>query len=286
MQKTGYCGKRFERLEFQPLFSKKGLTLSLRYALCCFRGEVEDMKTVNEVHKTTGVSVRTLRYYDRIGLLKPSAISAAGYRLYDDAALEKLQLILLYRELQFPLKEIKRILSSADCDRTRILAQQVELLKKKKAHLENLITFARGIQMLGVKNLDFSVFDTRKLDEYAARAQENWGKTEAWQEFEEKQKHKTREDNLRDGADMMQIFAEFGAIAGKDPSGEEAQALVEELRTFITKHFYNCTVQILSGLGKMYAGGGEFTENIDRAGGEGTAAFAGKAIEIYCERNQ
>lgn len=244
------------------------------------------MKTVNEVHRITGVSIRMLRYYDRIGLLRPSALSAAGYRLYDDAALEKLQLILLYRELQFPLKEIKQILCSADCDRTRILAQQVELLEMKKAHLENLIAFARGIQMLGVRNLDFSAFDTRKIDEYAARAKESWGKTEAWKEFEEKQKHKTREDDLRDGADMMQIFARFGAVAGQDPAGEDAQALVEKLRAFITKNFYNCTVQILRGLGKMYAGGGEFTENIDRAGGKGTAAFAGAAIEIYCKRNK
>ncbi|MBP3409540.1 MAG: MerR family transcriptional regulator, partial [Clostridia bacterium] len=114
------------------------------------------MKTVNEVSRLTGVSVRTLRYYDQIGLLKPSGLTDAGYRLYDDDALERLQLILMYRELQFPLKEIHRILESPDCDRTRILAQQVELLTLKKEHLENLITFARGIQMLGVRNLDFS----------------------------------------------------------------------------------------------------------------------------------
>lgn len=241
------------------------------------------MKTVSEVEKITGVSARTLRYYDRIGLLKPGAVSAAGYRLYSDDDLEKLQIILMYRELQFPLKEIRRILAVSDCDRTRILAQQVQLLEMKRAHLENLITFARGIQLLGVKNLDFSAFDTRKLDEYCDRARESWGKTEAWQEFVEKQKHKTREDELRDGADMMQIFAEFGAIRDQDPASEEAQALAEELRSFITKHFYNCTVQILSGLGKMYAGGGEFTQNIDGAGGEGTANFAAEAIRIYCE---
>lgn len=244
------------------------------------------MKTVNEVHKITGVSIRTLRYYDRIGLLKPSSISAAGYRLYDDAALEKLQLILLYRELQFPLKEIKRILASPDCDRTRILAQQVELLEMKKAHLENLITFARGIQILGVKNLDFSAFDTKKIDEYAARAKENWDKTDVWKEFEEKHQGKTREDDLREGAEMMQIFADFGSMMHLDPADAQVQALVETLRAFITKNYYNCTVQILRTLGKMYAGGGEFTENIDRAGGAGTAAFASAAVEIYCNQNQ
>lgn len=242
------------------------------------------MKTVNEVHKITGVSVRTLRYYDRIGLLKPTAVSDAGYRLYDDEALERLQLILLYRELQFPLKEIQRILESAACDRTKILRQQVELLELKKQHLENLITFARGIQMLGVKNLDFSAFDTRKIDDYCARARENWGKTEAWQEFEQKHQNKTRQDDLREGADLMAIFAEFGGLLGGDPASEAAQALVQKLRDFINEHYYNCTLQILSCLGKMYSGGGEMTENIDRAGGAGTAAFADEAVRIYCQR--
>lgn len=244
------------------------------------------MKTVNEVSRMTGVSIRTLRYYDTIGLLKPSGLTDAGYRLYDDDALERLQLILMYRELQFPLKEICRILESPDCDRTRILAQQVELLTLKKEHLENLITFARGIQMLGVKNLDFSAFDTRKLDDYCAQAKENWGKSDAWKEFEQKQQGKTKEDNLREGADMMELFAEFGAMMDQGPASEAAQAQVAKLRTFITDHFYNCTVQILSTLGKMYSGGGEMTENIDRAGGKGTAKFAGEAVRIYCEQNQ
>lgn len=244
------------------------------------------MKTVNEVHKLTGVSVRTLRYYDRIGLLPPSAVSDAGYRLYDDEALERLQLILMYRELQFPLKEIKRILESPDCDRTRILAQQVELLTMKKEHLENLITFARGIQLLGVKNLDFSAFDTKKIDEYCDRAKESWGKTEVWKEFEQKQQGKTKEDDLRAGAHIMEIFARFGAAMDQDPASETAQALVAELRAFITEHFYTCTIQLLAGLGKMYSGGGEFTENIDLAGGKGTADFASEAIRIYCGQNQ
>lgn len=246
----------------------------------------EDMKTVNEVSRLTGVSARTLRYYDNIGLLKPSKVTDAGYRLYDEAALERLQLILLYRELQFPLKEVRRILESPNCDRTRILSQQVELLTLKKEHLENLITFARGIQMLGVRNLDFSAFDTRKIDEYCAHAKENWGKTDAWKEFEQKQQGKTREDNLREGVDIMELFAGFGAMMDQDPASDAVQAQVAKLRDFITGHFYNCTIPILSSLGKMYAGDGEFTENIDRAGGKGTSHFASEAVRIYCERNQ
>ena len=125
------------------------------------------MMTVNEVSKLTGVSIRTLQYYDKIGLLKPTGYTESGYRLYDDTALEMLQQILLFKELEFPLKEIKEIISRPDFDRNKALKQQIKLLTMKKEHLENLIDFARGIQFIGVKTMDFSVFDTKKIDEYA-----------------------------------------------------------------------------------------------------------------------
>ena len=240
------------------------------------------MKTVNEVSKLTGVSVRTLHHYDEIGLLKPTSVTEAGYRLYDDTALERLQHILLFRELQFPLKDIKAILDSPDFDRNRALEQQIELLILKKDHLENLILYARGIKFLGVKYMDFSAFDTKKMDEYAAQAKENWGKTEAYKEFEEKSKDWTEETTENIAKDMMIIFAEFGQMKDLNPADEKVQAQVKKLQDYITEHFYNCTNQILSGLGQMYAGGGEFTENIDAYGGEGTAEFTNKAIEIYC----
>ena len=241
------------------------------------------MKTVNEVSKLTGVSVRTLHHYDEIGLLKPTSITEAGYRLYDDIALERLQHILLFRELQFPLKDIKGILDSPDFDRNKALEQQIELLTLKKEHLENLILYARGIKFLGVKNMDFSAFDTKKMDEYAAQAKENWGKTEAYKEFEEKSKDWTEETTGNIAKDMMIIFAEFGQMKELDPADEKVQAQVKKLQDYITEHFYNCTNQILSGLGQMYVGGGEFTENIDSYGGKGTAEFVNKAIQIYCQ---
>lgn len=241
------------------------------------------MKTVNEVSKLTGISVRTLHHYDEIGLLKPTSITDAGYRLYDDTALERLQHILLFRELQFPLKDIKKILDSSDFDRNKALEQQIELLKMKKEHLENLILYARGIKLLGVKYMDFSAFDTKKMDEYAAQAKENWGKTEAYKEFEEKSKEWTQETSGNIAKDMMLLFVEFGEMKDLDPADEKVQAQVKKLQEYITEHFYNCTNQILSGLGRMYACGGEFTENIDNYGGEGTAEFTHKAIEIYCK---
>lgn len=240
------------------------------------------MMTVNEVSKLTGVSIRTLHYYDTIGLLHPADITEAGYRLYDDTALERLQQILLFRELEFPLKEIKTILDSPNFDRAKALEQQIELLTIKKEHLENLITFARGIQWIGVRTIDFSVFDTKKLDDYAKRAKEQWGKTEAYKEFEEKNANVTDEQGQEIAVEFMGLFAEFGQMKDKSPEEAKVQEQVKKLQDYITEHFYNCTPQILASLGKMYAGGGEFTQNIDKAGGVGTAEFAARAIEIYC----
>ena len=240
------------------------------------------MMTVQKVSRLTGVSIRTLQYYDRIGLLHPTEYSDAGYRLYDDAALETLQQILLFRELEFPLKDIRKIIESPDFDRGKALEQQIELLTLKKEHIENLIDLARGIKLLGVRHLKFDAFDTKKIDEYAAQAKASWGNTPAYKEFEEKSKGRTKEQDRDISLGMMDIFAEFGAIRTTDPASEEAQALVKKLQGYITENFYTCTDEILNGLGKMYSGGGEFTKNIDNYGGEGTAEFAHQAIEIYC----
>ena len=123
------------------------MTLTLRNSLWYNHTEGRQaMMTVNEVSKLTGVSIRTLQYYDNIGLLKPAEYTESGYRLYDDTALETLQQILLFRELEFPLKEIKTIIMSSDFDKEKALNQQIELLTLKKEHLENLISFARGLK--------------------------------------------------------------------------------------------------------------------------------------------
>jgi DNA-binding transcriptional MerR regulator len=240
------------------------------------------MMTVNEVSKLTGVSIRTLQYYDKIGLLHPAKYTEAGYRLYNDAALETLQQILLFRELEFPLKDIKEIISRPDFDRSRALEQQIKLLTLKKEHIENLIDLAKGIKLLGVRKLKFEAFDTSKIDEYAAQAKAYWGKTPAYKEFEEKSRGRTKEEDKKIYQGMIDIFGEFGQIRNTEPSSKDAQALVKKLQDYITEHMYTCTKKILSSLGKMYAGGGDFTKNIDSYGGEGTAEFTSQAIEIYC----
>ena len=103
------------------------------------------MKTVKEVSLLTGVSVRTLHHYDAIGLLKPTRVTEAGYRLYDDTALGRLQTILLFRQLQFPLKEIRDILDSPGFDPMEALTQQIHLLELQRQQLDNLISHARKI---------------------------------------------------------------------------------------------------------------------------------------------
>ena len=240
------------------------------------------MMTVNEVSKLTGVSIRTLQYYDTIGLLKPVEYTRAGYRLYDDTSLERLQQILLFKELEFPLKEIKRIIDAPDFDRNKALEQQIELLTMKKEHLENLINFARGIKGIGVKYMNFKVFDTKKIDEYSKRAIEQWVNTTEYKEYEEKTKNWTKDDEVKVANEFMEIFVGFGKMKEMNPSDEQVQGQVKKLQDYITEHFYTCSPKILNGLGKMYAGGGEFTENIDAAGGVGTAEFADKAIDIFC----
>ncbi|MBQ4259537.1 MAG: MerR family transcriptional regulator [Lachnospiraceae bacterium] len=242
------------------------------------------MMTVHEVSKLAGVSIRTLQYYDKIGLLHPTGYTDAGYRLYDDTDLERLQHILLFRELEFPLKDIKAIINSSDFDRSKALEQQIELLQLKKEHIENLMNFALGIKMLGVKHMDFKAFDRSKLDAYSKRAKELYGNTPEYREMEEKQKNRTVEEDQLLADRFMLLFMEAGEMKNTDPASPEAQELVKRIQDYITENLYTCTNKILRGLGRMYSGGGDFTKNIDEYGGEGTAEFVDNAIQIYCDR--
>ncbi len=242
------------------------------------------MMTVKQVSKRTGVSIRTLQYYDRIGLLKATAYTEARYRLYDDAALERLQQILLFRELEFPLKDIQEILSSPDFDRQKALEQQIQLLTMKKEHMENMISLARGILLTGENRMDFSAFDRTKMERYTQEAKRQWGHTDAYAECAEKCQGRSAQAEQVLGQGLMEIFAQLGQIKSEDPAGAAAQALVKTLQDYITANYYRCTNQILLSLGQMYAADGEFTENIDAVGGHGTADFANQAIVAYCAK--
>ena len=241
------------------------------------------MKTVNEVSRMTGCSVRTLHHYDAIGLLKPTQITDAGYRLYDEDAIEKLFLILLFKEIGFPLKEIQNVLSAPDFDRNQVLEHQIDLLQQKVTYLQNRIQLARGIQLIGIKHMNFKEIDMRKIDDYANQAKALYGKTDAYKEYEKKSAGRSKEAENALGDQVMDFFVRLGTMRHMDPGCAEVQAWVKELQAFFTEHYYNCTNPILLSLAESYAGGGSMNENIDNAGGEGTGAFARDAIIVYCK---
>ena len=239
------------------------------------------MRTVKEVSRIAGVSVRTLHHYDAIGLLKPAAVTGAGYRLYDDAALSRLQNILLFRELQFPLKEIKAILDSPDFDPAAALEQQIRLLELQYRHIGDLIAFARALQKKGEVIMDFKPFDTSEMEQYKAEAKAKWGATSAYQEFAQKDAAGIAQSSR----ELMELLAGFGALRQLPPDAPAVQEKTAALQAFITEHYYTCTGEVLHSLGQMYTEDERFRRNIDQAGGEGAAAFVRQAIEAYCARN-
>jgi len=239
------------------------------------------MYTVNQVSKKTGVSVRTLHHYDAIGLLQPAEITPAGYRLYDDGQLMRLQSILMFRELRFSLSEIKCMLDSPGFDMRKALRQQIELLEKERAHLDNLIGCARELQEKGEKIFMFDALDRTEMENYKKEAYEKWGETAAWKEYASRKV--TPDQHQQAAKDMMVLFGEMGAVKHLPPESDEAQAKVKALQQFITDNFYTCTKEILMNLGLVYTQHDRFRQSIDSVGGEGTAAFVQKAIEIYCK---
>ena len=241
---------------------------------------------IKEFAKLTDVSVRTLHYYDETGLLKPAFVDEQnGYRFYDENSLARMQDILFYRELDFPLKDILKILSSPDYDRKKALEAQKELMILKKNRIEKLIS-ALDDAVKGVK-INMKVFDNsefeEKREEYAREAKEKWGNTEAYSEFEKKTGSFSTDDIRSLAAGIDEVMAEFAECMknGSAPDSAEAKGLVRKLQNYITETSYTCTDEILAGLGQMYTADERFRKNIDRHG-EGTAQFISDAIDKYC----
>ena len=236
---------------------------------------------IKEFAEFTGVSVRTLHYYDEIGLLKPAFVDKfTGYRFYDANSLLRMQEILFYRELDFSLKIIGEILSSQNYDKTKALKEQKYLLTLKKERLERLISAIDD----AVKGENvMKAFDDSEFEKHKAEAKERWGKTDAYKEHVERTKNYSKQkwNALAEKTDY--IMAEFAVCMenGETPDTAEAQSLVKMLQNHITENYYLCTNEILSGLGQMYVSDKRFKSNIDKHA-DGTAAFICKAIEVYC----
>ncbi len=238
---------------------------------------------IKEFADFTGVSVRTLHYYDEIGLLAPANVDQfTGYRYYDENSLLRMQEILFYRELDFSLKSIREILSSPNHDKTKALNEQKHLLTLKKERLERLI-LAIDDAVKG-ENI-MKAFDNSEFEKHKVEAQERWGKTEAYKEHAEKTKNYSKDKWSNLTEEMNDILAEFALCVKNDvePNSDEAQNLVKTLQTHITENYYLCTNEILAGLGQMYVADERFKNNIDKHT-DGTAAFICEAIEIYCRK--
>ncbi len=238
---------------------------------------------IKEFAEFTGVSVRTLHYYDEIGLLTPAFVDrSTGYRFYDENSLLRMQEILFYRELDFSLKNIEEILSSPNYDKNKALKEQKHLLTLKKERLERLISAIDG----AVKGENvMKAFDSSEFEKHKAETKEKWGKTDAYKEHAERTKNYSKQkwNDLAEGMDH--IMAEFAVCMknGEEPDSTKAQNLVEILQKHITENYYLCTNEILAGLGQMYVGDERFRNNIDK-NGDGTAAFICEAIEVYCRK--
>lgn len=241
------------------------------------------MKTVKEVSNLTGVSVRTLHYYDKIGLLKPAVTKENGYRLYDDTNIKRLSNILLFRELKFSLEEIKNILDSKAFDSNEAVAQQIKLLTMEKEHIEGLISLACKIKEKGVCTMDFNKLDKTEINNYKDEVIARWGDTKKYKEFTEKNKDKSEIELDEKSKALMQIFESLGKLKGLSPDEKTVQEKIEELQKFICENYYQCEKNMLLSLGQMYTGDERMKKNIDKAGGDGTAEFAKKAIEYFCK---
>ncbi|WP_296835814.1 MerR family transcriptional regulator [Marvinbryantia sp.] len=208
------------------------------------------MKTVKEVSVLTGISVRTLHWYDEIGLLKPSAVSDAGYRLYDDKALERLQQILFFREFDLPLREIKSIMDNPALDRNHILLSQRRMLEQKKERLERLISGIDDI-LKGENRMDFTVFDQNDIEQLYQSIMS--------QMTDEQKKQYMKNYILADecaaaetsGAenvltDMEEVEAEFHKMFVRNASGEQAQKNFRKL-----VEWYGDKEQVLKGAKPM-----------------------------------
>ncbi|MFI7071484.1 MerR family transcriptional regulator [Micromonospora sediminicola] len=241
--------------------------------------------TVGQVARAARVTVRTLHHYDEIGLLRPSGRTPAGYRRYDDRDLDRLQLIRYYRELGFPLDEIAEILDDPTADPAAHLRRQHELLSGRIGKLQEMVAAIEhamearkvGIQLTPEER--FEVFGDFDPDEHTEEVERRWGDTEAYRQSQERASRYTKEDWLRNKEVNEDWGRRFAALmdSGAPADGPEAMALAEEHRQLITEWWYDCPLELHTGLADMYVADPRFTEYFE-AIRPGMAAYLNEAI--------
>ena len=250
--------------------------------------------TVSQVAKLSLVSVRTLHHYDEIGLLRPSGRSEAGYRLYGEADLERLQQILFFRELEFPLEEIARILDDPQFDLRSALRLQRQMLSERAGRVEALIkavdaAISRLQPEEGARSMSqedvFAVWREFKQEEYEDEAKERWGDTDAYKESKRRTSKYTKADWEEMGNESAAIYVKFMSLmdAGTAAGAPEAMDAAEEHRQHITRWFYPCSREMHRGLGELYVNDARFTANIDRMKG-GLSAYMKQAFAANAGR--
>ncbi len=242
------------------------------------------MKTVKEMSKQSGISVRTLHYYDQIGLLPPAEITAAGYRLYGEAELSRLQQILFLRELEFSLASIAEILQSPCYSSDASMRKHRDILIKKRDRLDGLVSLLDDL-LKGEQKMSFKEFDTTEIEHakamYKEEVQQRWGSTNAYHESEAKTSAYNQQDWQNATSEMELLFHEFAKHMDKEPAHHDVQNTVGRWQQHITDRYYNCTDEILAGLGELYAADERFRKNIDKHSA-GLADFISAAIREYC----
>lgn len=237
---------------------------------------------INEVVKLTGVSARTLQYYDEIGLLIPQKLDN-GYRDYTEENLEKLQKILFYRFLKFKLNDIRGLLEG-DFDNLKILEQQRELILREKEkfevilhNIEKTIRNYKGEQTMTIEE-KFNGFKKEDLNKYENQAVEKYGKDTI---EESKKRQSGREEIVTE--EFNEVFRSMAKFKDEnvDVAEKEVQSKVEDLYNNMNEYAFDCSIEVFSYIGKGYVHNPEFKKNIDKFG-EGVAEYTSKAIEKYC----
>lgn len=232
------------------------------------------------------ISIRTLRYYDSINLLKPNRINSSGYRLYDESSLRKLKQILLFKEMDFNLDEIKKIINEENWENKASFAIQKDLLEKKRDRLNDLIKLIDDY-IKGEKRMSFKEFNTAEIDEikekYKKEVDGKWGNNKAMEQF--RNKNYSKDELAKVVNKTNQIFYSFSLINKTLPESKQAQALVSQLKEHFNNYFYDCDNSFLQQLGDMYVDDERYKKNLDRYG-DGTALFISKAINAYCRKEK
>lgn len=276
------------------------------------------MKTVKEISKITGISIRTLRYYDEIGLLKPARVTEAGYRLYDDQELEKLQEILFYKELEIPLSDIKKIMENPEYDKQKALAVQKSLLERKRNRLNGIIELIDDV-MKGVNTMSFGAFteeDVKKIIDHSLELQSQESLNAIIEQFGSLENYcASMEENLKDESRAAELIKIYGSKDKAVEASLEATGNMDELQQVqsdidnIYKQFAlvmekqdadvetECVKKLAESYKKLlrvdnaryvllktaddYFGNGVLTEVTDKQYGQGVTKYIGEAIKRY-----